>query len=271
MQTIITPTDFSPASRNACSYAAKTAQAVHANLLLVHVVEAPVAITEFSEIVDITETRGIKDQLQELLDELCVEINNEVNIEATIISGNIEHELKALCSNEKPFAVIMATHSNSYIERFFMGSTTAYMSQHLRFPVIVVPSITTYAPVKKIALATDLKNTDEMPAREIETIIRSFNADLEIFHVSKDRMTNNSIVLNLFTQLLPDIHHRFYSTQNEDIPAAISSLNRTHDIDMLMVLRKNHGLFHKSQSNDFIFNAYIPTMVLHTDDVMEKV
>lgn len=272
MQTIITPTDFSPASRNACYYAAKTAVAIHANLLLVHIIApSSIGVAEFIEVGDLAEKNGTRQQLQDLLDELCQETNNQINIEATIISGDIERELKSLCINEKPFAVVIATHTNSYLERFFLGSTTAHIVQHLRFPVIVVPSIAKYAPVKKIALATDLKNVEDMSAAQIGKIVKQFNAELEIFHVCKEHFSVSVEVPEILAKHLPGIKHKFFHTQNNDISAAIALMNITHDIDLLMVIRKKHGLFHKSQSSDFVFNAQIPTMVLHTDDVMEKV
>ncbi|MFT4153841.1 universal stress protein [Parafilimonas sp.] len=270
MQLIITPTDFSPASRNACFYAAKMAEAVHARLLLVHVVELPVAITEFSEVVDMTEATGAKPRLQELLDALCLETNNNIDIEAAIVSGHLEKELTELCNHKKPFAVVMATNSHSAFERFFEGSTTGYASRHLHFPVIVVPATAQYKPVNKIALASDLKNLDAMPAHEIETIVKSFSAELEIFHVSKQwQAANDNSVSELFEQLLPNISFKFYCTQNDDILTAISSLNRAHDIDMLIVIPGKQNLFHKSQSGNFIFNGHIPTIALHANDFMK--
>jgi nucleotide-binding universal stress UspA family protein len=272
MQTIITPTDFSPASLNACFYAAKMAQDLHAGLLLAHVVEVPASVKEYSDVFDMANASEAKEKLQDLLDTLCIETNNQVNIEATIIAGDVEQELNKLCINEKPFAVVMATNTNNAMERFFTGSTTMYTASHLRFPVIVVPLIVKYKPINKLALACDLKNLDELPAYEIETIARKFNAELEIFHVSKERhIDSNHSTSKIFEELLPGTHCRFYETQNEDITAAIYSLTRTHDINMLMVTRKKHGLFYKSHFNELVFHAHIPTMVLHTDDVMEKV
>ena len=47
MNTIIVPTDFSPAADNAAEYAAKLAQRLNASVLLLHVYQLPVPMTDY--------------------------------------------------------------------------------------------------------------------------------------------------------------------------------------------------------------------------------
>ena len=47
MKTIIAPVDFSPVSYNACIYAAHMAQDIKAELVLLHLMELPLAVAEF--------------------------------------------------------------------------------------------------------------------------------------------------------------------------------------------------------------------------------
>ena len=46
MKTIIVPTDFSPAALNATNYAADMALAIKANILLFHVYQLPLSVSE---------------------------------------------------------------------------------------------------------------------------------------------------------------------------------------------------------------------------------
>ena len=46
MKTIIVPTDFSPAALNATNYAADMALAIKANLLLFHVYQLPLSVSD---------------------------------------------------------------------------------------------------------------------------------------------------------------------------------------------------------------------------------
>ena len=187
MKTIIAPTDFSSISYNACLYAAKMAKDINAELVLLHAMELPIAVAEFPVTEDLFDEIGMEKELEALKNKLSTETNNKVNIYTKNILGSAEYEIKELCKIKKPFAVVMGTHSSSLLDRFFLGSTTVYSAKHLHCPVLVIPSNATYKPIKKIALASDLKDIYEIPAQEIETIVKHFNAEFEVFYVAKNK------------------------------------------------------------------------------------
>ena len=163
----------------------------------------------------------------------------------------------------------MGTHSYSLMDRFFVGSTTVYSALHLRFPVLIIPSDTQYRPVKKIALASNLKSIYEMPTHEIEFIVKTFDAELEIFYVGKDEKDINKHTVEslLLDHRLLTLDPQFYFIDDEDILKGITALARQHDVDLLLVIPRKHGLFHRSQSKDFIFYTSIPMMAVHENDV----
>ena len=51
----------------------------------------------------------------------------------------------------------------------------------------------------------------------------------------------------------------------------VTSIAKQHNIDLLIIIPKNHGPFHKSQSKDFIFYSPIPLMAIHEHDVEVQV
>ena len=269
MKTIIAPTDFSSVSYNACLYAAKMAEDVKAELVLLHVMELPVSVAELPVTQDVFAEISMEEELKQLGDKLRAETDNKVNIQTKSILGSAEYEINELCKQTNPFAVIMGTHAYSIIDRFFIGSTTVYTAKHLHYPVLVIPSNVQYKPVKKIALASDLKSIYEIPAREIEMIVKNFNAELQIFYAGRnqDQINRNSLSGLLLDHRLMNLNPQFYYVENEDILKGISSLAAQHSTDILMIIPKKHGPFHKSQSKDFIFYSDIPVMAIHEDDV----
>src|SRR5690349_442537 len=102
MRTIIAPTDFSPISLNAVNYAADMAVATNAELLLLHVVQIPVAVIDFPitemEYQEITEDTS--EHLAKLVDYLSVRTKDKINIHSKSVAGSVEHELEHIC-NEK--------------------------------------------------------------------------------------------------------------------------------------------------------------------------
>ena len=93
MKTIIAPTDFSALSYNACLYAARMAEDIHAELILLHVMELPVAMSGqplarplLSEII-------MEDELKRFRDKLRLATDKKVTIQAKSVSGAVKDEI----------------------------------------------------------------------------------------------------------------------------------------------------------------------------------
>ena len=272
MRTIIAPTDFSAISYNASLFAAKMAEDIKADLILLHVMELPISVAEFPVTENAFDEMGLEEELKKIQTKLHAETNNTVNIQTKNILGSAEYEIKELCKSKKPVAVVMGTHSYSLLDRFFLGSTTLYSAKHLRYPVLVVPSNVQYKPIKKIALASDLKDIYETPAHEIELIVKYFDAKLEIFYVGKDQksMDRNTLGSLLLDHRLVNLSPQFYFVEDEDILNGVMLLAKEHETDLLIIISKKHGPFHKSQSRDFVFYSDVPVMAVHEDDLVEQ-
>lgn len=272
MKTIIAPTDFSSISENACLYAAKMAADIKAELLLLHAMELPIAVTEYPVTEDLFDEAEIQKELKTLRDKLNAETNNKVQIRIKNILGSPEYEIEELCKTKKPFAVVMGTHSNSTLDRFFLGSTTVYIAKHLKYPVINVPHDAVYKSIKKIALASDLKDVYDLPAHEIESFVKLFNAELEVLYIGKNKkdVDKNALGSLLLDHRLVSLNPKFHLVEDEDIMLGVTSIAKKHNIDLLIIVPKKHGPFHKSQAKDFIFYSDVPVMAIHENDLEEK-
>jgi nucleotide-binding universal stress UspA family protein len=272
MKTIIAPTDFSSIAENACLYAAQLAADIKCELLLFHTMELPVAAAEYPVTEDLFDEKETEKEFEALKNKLCVATNNKVNIKIKNIAGSAEYEIKELCNTVKPFAVVMGTHSSSVLDRFFLGSTTLYSAKHLRYPVIIVPHNAKYETIKKIALASDLQDIYDAPTHEVETIVKLFNAEFEILFAAKNDkvIDRNAVQTLLLDHRLLDLNPQFYFVKNEDIMMGVTSMAKEHSINLLMIIPKKHGPFHKSQAKDFVFYSDMPVMAIHENDVAEN-
>lgn len=268
MKTIIAPTDFSSVADNACLYAAKLAADIKADLVLLHVMEMPLAVAEFPVSEDVFDEPGTEKILEDLKNKLYAATNNRVNIRIKNIPGSAEFEIKELCETAKPFAVVMSTHSYGALSRFLLGSTTVYTAKHLRYPVIIVPPKTNYKTIKRIALASDLQDIYEIPAQEIKTVVKLFNAEFEIFCAAKDEkvINRNMIGSLLLDRRLLDLNPQSYFVENDDIMMGLTEIAKQHGTDLLIIIPKKHGPFHRSQTKNFIFYSDIPVMAIHEND-----
>ncbi|MGN6540409.1 MAG: universal stress protein [Ginsengibacter sp.] len=270
MKKIIAPTDFSAVAENACLYAANLAAEIHAELLLFHIIELPISVTEYPLSDELFDQPNVEKKLKRLKNKLQSATNNTINIKTKNVLGFTKHEIKELCNRIKPFAVVMSAHNSDLFRRFFPGSTTVYTAKHLPYPVIVVPHNATYEPIKKIALASDLKDIDEVPVTEIETIVKLFNAQFEIFYAGEKGNANNQNAINnlLLNHRLAYLNPQFYFVQNDDVWRGITILAGRHAIDMLIIISKRDNPFHKSKTKAFVFYSNIPLMVIHENDLV---
>jgi len=209
-----------------------------------------------------------EEKITNLKNSLHIRTKNKINIQVKnirgAIHGAIHKELENLCKQKKPFAVVMGTHGNGTNQRFFIGSNTVYAARHLPYPVLVVPEGVRYKPVKKIALATDFKTINTIRLQEIRAIVAGFDATLDVVHVNKASDENEeSFEKYLLASYLKEFHPKFYFINNSSVKKGIELFARKNDIDLILILPKKHGLFHKSQSKEFIFHSGVPVVTIH--------
>jgi len=272
MKTIIAPTDFSVIAENACLYAAKLAADIKAELVLFHTIELPLTVAEYPVEDEFLDEQAVKKELKLLRDKLLAVSDNRVNIKIKNVIGSADFQIKELSNRTKPFAVVISTHGPDLLTRFFGGSTTLYTTKHLGSPVIVVPQNASYKPIKKIALACDLRHIYEVPAEELETIIKAFHAKFEIFYVGKNEndINENAVTTTLLDSFLGHLFPTSYSVQNDDVWKGIEILAEEHGIDMVIMIHKKHRPFHRSQAKDFVLHMNIPVMAIHQNDKQAK-
>lgn len=272
MKRIIAPTDFSPIAENACVYAAKLAAEIKAELTLLHITELPVAVAEYAVSDELFNDSEVGKQMEHLRNKLLDTTNHQINILSSTVLGFPDSQIAELCVRTKPFAVVMSSHPSDTFRRFLPASITESVARHLHFPVIVVPHNGVFKTYRKLAFACDMKNIYEIPVAELEAIMKAFNANLVLFYVGKteDEIYEKAINDLLLNHRMEHLNIRLFNVEDKDVWSGISRLAKEQEIDMLIVLSKKHGLFHRSATKDFIRHADIPLMIIHEKDTNAK-
>jgi nucleotide-binding universal stress UspA family protein len=268
MKTIIASTDFSESSLNAVNYAADMAVDIKARLLLLHIVELPAATVAEFPVTDITyQDVSRESELKQLKSELDERVKKGVTIETLQVLGNINYQLKQTCKEVKPFAVVMSTHAPGAIDRFLFGSKTLFTAKHLEYPVINVPPNTVYHSIKKIGLATDFKDIYHLPVEDIKSVARAFSATLELAFVGKSESELKAVETekNLLVNRLREFKPAFRFVSSDTIDTGLELFAKENQIDLVLVVPRKHGLFHKSLSQQVIFHLPVPAMTIHED------
>jgi nucleotide-binding universal stress UspA family protein len=272
MKTILIPTDFSPSALNAAFYAADMALAINADILVLHVYEVPVSYSEIpapfgmDNIVDDLGSGVLK-----LKEQLARRTGGKVNISTEVRMGVFFYrELRVVCDQVRPYAVVMGSQGTTKSERLFFGGHTVHAMRHLKWPLITVPPGCSFSSIKKIGLACDFNNVIRIaPLDEIKLLLNDFNAELHILNTHKHEIFSSEIVYEsgLFHEMFSSLKPEYHFILNENTDEGIMKFAEANHIDLLIVLPRRHDvitkLIHKSHTKQFVLHSHVPVMALH--------
>ena len=274
MKTIIVPTDFSPIATNAMNFAADMATNINASLLLLHVYQVPVSMTDVPVVMVSAEElkKSSESKLQELKDDLTHITSGKIKIYSEARLGDVSDELEDVCKHIQPFAVIMGTRGTTGVERVLFGSTTLTAIRHLKCPVIVVPPGKEYGTgIKKIGFACDFdKVVENTPIQFIKSMVKEFGAELHVLNVDhegkhfKPGTPEESLMLHT---LLHELNPNYHFIDHIDIEDGINEFVEKNNIDLLITIPKKHklldSLFKHSSTKQLVTQSHVPVMCVH--------
>jgi nucleotide-binding universal stress UspA family protein len=256
------------------NFAADMAVNINASLLLLHVYQVPVSMTDVPVVMVSSEElrKSSETKLQEIKDALTHITSGKIKVYTEARLGDVSDELEDVCKQIQPFAVIMGTRGTSGVERVLFGSTTLTAIRHLKWPVIVVPPGKEYGTgIKKIGFACDFdKVVETTPIQFIKTMVKEFGAELHVLNVDyegrhfKPETPEESLMLHT---LLEDLNPSYHFINHVDIEDGINEFVDENNIDLLIAIPKKHklldGLFKQSSTKQLVTQAHVPVMCVH--------
>jgi nucleotide-binding universal stress UspA family protein len=272
MKSIIVPTNFSPCAADAARYAADLAQAIHADLHLIHVVQVPVSSAElmmtqylYEEMVEAANI-----SLQQLKADLSKRTHQRIKIDTTLEAGSVSAKVKDLCQQVKPYAIVLGAAGRS-LEKFLAGSPVASLLHNLDYPVLVVPENSSFHQFRRILLAFDLDDIgsglpNSLPL--LKDLREHFGSRFDIVTVETRKVLSDEATCfesggwkEQLKELYPEIHY----IRKPKVEEGILEYLGNNDADLVMVFPKKHGFFdfHVSQSRKLAQHSPIPVLSLH--------
>lgn len=138
---ILVPVDFSACSKKALAYAVALARQFQARITVLYTVDFEIAAADVD--IDVPQVRkklclnGGR-QLARLVRET---IGCQIEADTLVRTGQPFAQIIEAARARKVDLIIMATHGNSGITRFFIGSTTERVVRHAPCPVLIVREV----------------------------------------------------------------------------------------------------------------------------------
>lgn len=272
MKPIVTPVNFSSCSGNSARYAADLAQAIGADLLLIHVIEIPttssdMVVTEalYEEVVE-SANSSLKELQFDLRRRTCHSIKIEIRMEV----GSVIGKMKELCQEIQPYAVVLGA-SGPTLEKFLAGSPVSSLLHNLNYPVLVIPEAVTFHQFRHVLLACDLDDIGSgipLSLPLLKDLRQYFGSRFDIVTVETGKVLSEeqkTFQCESWKDQLKDLYPEIHYVSNSRVEDGIQEYLSKHETDLVMFFPKKHSLFefHISQSKKFAKHSTIPVMSLH--------
>lgn len=153
IHTILCPVDFSEGSKAAFQLAEAVAFDYGARVIVVHVVEPPLAMGADSALMYQYEVNweALRNQLAE-----CYRANSRVLVEPVVVEGRIADEIVRLAREYEADVIVTSTHGRSGVPRLIMGSVAEQVLRHAPCPVLTVKQTVRSLPASSTPAAERL-------------------------------------------------------------------------------------------------------------------
>lgn len=274
MKTIVVPVDFSTISLNAANYAADMSCVLGTNLALLYVCPLPVILSEVPvQPISMEEmiANGEK-EISALKEKLEARVGDRIKIFTQVEEGDTVAGIDAYCKSIRPYAVVMGSESLGAIERALMGGKTIDAMKKLHWPLLVIPPNVKFASIRKIGLACDFRKVVEtIPVKEIKNLVREFNAELHVLHVSHhpgDTFSAQTIEESEWVaEMLGELNPKYDFIRDSDIEKGIADFAEKNNLDLLITIPKKHSLasqlFQHSHSTRLVLHTHVPVLAIH--------
>lgn len=284
MKTILVTTDFSASANNAVKYATQLATALHANIKIMHAIKVPSENVMAAQVAWPLEDYGsltaeANDRLAILAETMSAksEFNDKAVfkpvIDYTSQVGNVVDITRNLVQEENIGMVVMGMSGAGSLSRFFLGSNSRDMIENASFPLLLIPSNVSYAPVNKIAFATELNPEDLKLLQVLAQFVKPLNAEILITHITKDRYENHAQIkdadkfLNEISSKL-NYHKIYYRHLNGfDVNNGLTWLCEHGQVDVVAMVHRQRSvierLFDNSHTQDMARHINVPLMVFN--------
>ncbi len=274
IKNILVPIDFSACSKNALKIAIQLAKLLDAKIHMVNAVHVHHPRPDFvgGSLIDAI-MADYESQVKQSFTELESEIIelSEVPHEADRFISYLTDAIYSESEQKNIDLIIMGTRAEHDSIEHLIGTRATDIIGSSLVPVIVIPeSVHEFVP-KKIGFASDLseiKNTKRLNL--IKTFAQLFEAHIYIFSIveNPEKLTaQDQKILKAITERFKDQNCSARTVQATSITKGIMDFSKTHQLDMLAMITREHSffekLFRKSITKNIAIDTDIPLLSFH--------
>lgn len=264
MKNILVPVGSTQNAASNLQYAIDLAQEVDANVYAVAVFQ------EFSKVGNLTKVNAIiKEDTIKRLDEVIGTVDKKnVSVIAHPIKGGIVEGIKRFAEYIPVDLMVLSPRSNSISEEVYLGNTSGKLLKETNIPLLIVPEGMVFKKPKTMLMA--FKNGNFKKKKTLEPVrqfLNYFDTKLYVLHVETPETTETMKNRN---EELKKLQTSYQTAQNATTFQAVLEHFHEHEPDILCVVRRKRGFFHKLMEKNIIlkreFHTRKPLLVLQVQE-----
>ncbi|MBX2876956.1 MAG: universal stress protein [Saprospiraceae bacterium] len=278
IQKILFPTDFSEAAQNALRYAIHLADELDASIHLLHIVypqaeplDFPALATEATQQQVGAAEMILKRTVEETLAQIQVtgKLKNSPVILPDVEIGTPTNLITRIAEREEVDLIVMgAKGEHSMIEKAF-GRVSLGVVKNANTPVLLIPENATFTPIKNVAYASNLLETDVYYIWQTLQMMEPFDAALRVIHVETEDI-GKPTALDDFQALFAE-HPKykklsFHELNGEEVDVVLSGFMEAWEINIMALYAPNYGffesIFHRSLGKKLLKITEVPLLFL---------
>lgn len=274
METILVPTDFSAAARNALDYAVELSNLFDSRIILVNATPLPMPSYDSTLPIEIMTDleKSSKEGLENLKKEIQSRSKRKLTVTCYTEMGYAEDVVEnAARKNEADLIVLGIIGEAGKLKEHLIGSTAVKVARNINIPTFIIPENIHYQKIKKIAFACDLNKTEETTLLYIVKFFsKLFDAELEVIHIEhpyEEISTEKSRSSSYLERKLEDVKHKTTYITHSEVARGLEDYLRSNPADLLMINPKKHGifynLFNESVTKELAFHTNMPILSIH--------
>jgi nucleotide-binding universal stress UspA family protein len=283
MKTIVVLTDFTKTSQHAAEFALEVAGEINAEIILYHSFHIPhlvpeeVTISPFTENYSLIETENVI-KLERLIDELQKKYVAKKDKQAPKITfksdlGDLLDNVNKLSREKQIWMMVMGEKSKKRpISRLLTGNSTFEIINDAVCPVLLIPEEADLKPVKTIAFATALLDSERNAVSFLKNIAAIWSSNIVGIHICDEKLTAEEKAdhyqkyKEIISETDEPVQYTDFINLEGDIAGSLEEFSAKNSIDLLAIQHTKPFLFsdwfHKSIAKEIIDFHKIPLLIL---------
>ena len=268
---ILIPIDFSECSINAMEYGLQINSKIGAEIILLNTYEAPIPFEDDQEYgKSIVAKNYQKDALDKFENvKLKSKTLSDTEHEFHVYVGKPSEAIASFANTKEINLIVMGTHGASNKLKEVLGSTAYAVINQRTCPVLTIPHNYHLERLKKITLATSLKNEDDQleGLDVVYWLADCFSAEVHLLSIVddvNDISEKQSSQVREMHKFFEDAPHAFHFVQGTEVREKINGFIQQEHVDLLVLIPRDHvfldTLFNRSISRGFAHHTKIPLL-----------